>query len=513
MKKLLFVVSALAIGTALFAGCQESATAINDEVETQEDVSVTKPAKEMATGQGSTGKLGWMYSDTAQACTQHNIDFDQHLKIGEYIESEGDREAAVDKALAEGIINEEQAAIVKFMFNDKPQVDLATANQMENDLLESVGYTPAEGRYPIVSTNVTTFYNVTGEIEEPKPGEPFYGQDAHYQLTPSDYTDNGDGTITDNVTGLMWQKAPDQGKKLTWEAAMTGLDDFNAQKLGGHDDWRIPSIKELYSINQFSGVFRRGVCEIPFFDDDYFVAMDLINPGDRPLDVQTITSTIYDSVTLGGTTTMFGYNFRDAYLKGYPSTKTFTLYHVRGNTHYGQNMFVDNGDGTISDLATGLMWMTGDSGWFNAGDAANGTLNWEDALSWCEGLKFAGKSDWRLPSTKELQSIVDYTRSPDTTDSPAIDPLFQCTEIMNMAGMQDWGYYWTGTPFGDRTSIYVSFGRGMGLMGDYPMDVHGAGCQRGDRRDADRAEVPRHGGPQGDEGRVFNMVRAVRTID
>jgi len=50
-------------------------------------------------------------------------------------------------------------------------------------------------------------------------------------------------------------------------------------------------------------------------------------------------------------------------------------------------------------------------------------------------------------------------------------------------------------------------------MGDYPMDVHGAGCQRGDRRDADRAEVPRHGGPQGDEGRVFNMVRAVRTID
>ena len=84
---------------------------------------------------------------------------------------------------------------------------------------------------------------------------------------------------------------------------------------------------------------------------------------------------------------------------------------------------------------------------------------------------------------------------------------------MNAAGMKDWAYYWSNTPFGDMQTIYLSFGRGMGLMGDYPMDVHGAGCQRADFRDGDRAEFPYHRGPQGDEMRTFNMVRAVRSIN
>ncbi len=503
----------MAHSVILFAGCQEGAAPINEEVEAQKDLSMAEPVEEMASSHGSTGDLGWMYADVAMACAQENIDFDQQRKIGEYIESEGDKEAGVDKAMAEGIITEEQAKIVKFMFGDKSQLDPATANQMENDLLESVGYTPAEGGYPIVDTNVTIFYDANGEIEEPQPGEPFYGQDGHYEITPCDYTDNGDGTISDNVTGLMWQKESDQGKKITWEEAMNGLDAFNAKKLGGHDDWRIPTIKELYSLAQYSGVYRNHVCEVPYFDDDYFVALDSLNPGDRSLDVQTISSTIYDSVTLGRVTTMFGFNFRDGCIKGYPSTKTFTLYHVRGNTHYGQNIFVDNGNGTISDLATGLMWMTCDSGWFDAGEAGNGTMNWEDALAWCERLGFGGHTDWRLPSAKELQSIVDYNRSPDTTDSPAIDPIFQCTEIKNLGGIKDWAYYWAASPFRIKSSVYVAFGRGMGMFGGYAMDVHGAGSQKADDRDADRADYPEQSGAQGDENHVFNMVRAVRTID
>lgn len=311
----------------------------------------------------------------------------------------------------------------------------------------------------------------------------------------------------------MWESSPYQSKKFTWEQAMNGLDEFNTEKLGGYSDWRIPTLKELYSIIQFSGQMSMEPENMKsFFDEKYFKLMDLINPGDRVIDVQTITSTIYDSQTLGGTTTMFGYNFRDAFVKGYPSTKTFTLYHVRGNKHYGQNMFKDNQDGTISDEATGLMWMTADSGHFKVGDVNNGTLNWEDALAWCENLTFAGHSDWRLPNAKELQSIVDYHRSPDTTDSAAIDPLFQTTEIVNAAGIKDWAYYWTSTPFGDDQSIYLSFGRGIGMMGDYVMDVHGAGAQRGDFRDGDRNTFPYHRGPQGDEMRTYNMVRAVRTI-
>ena len=506
MKKNKIVVAISLMVASLITYSQASSNSLNPRNESTDSSSQAHAV---------TGKLGWIYPNVAQALTQHVISWDQHLKLGEYIKALGNREAAVDKALAENIIDAKQAEIIKFMFNDAPQLDLATANKMEDDLIKSVGYTPAKGGYPIVDSNVSKFYGVDSEIKAPKEGEDFYGQDASYQLTPSSYTDNGDGTITDNVTGLMWESTPYQSKKFTWEQAMNGLDAFNSEKLGGHSDWRIPTLKELYSLTQFSGFMSKPGDKAkmtPFLDENYFKLIDLINPGDRVIDIQSITSTIYDSQTLGGTTTMFGYNFRDAFIKGYPSSKTFTLYHVRGNTHYGQNMFKDNKDGTITDEATGLMWMTADSGWFKVGDVNNGTLNWKDALAWSENLVFAGHSDWRLPNAKELQSIVDYNRSPDTTDSAAIDPLFQTTEIVNTAGLKDWGYYWTSTPFGTDKSIYISFGRGMGMMGDAAMDVHGAGSQRADLRDGNRVEFPFHDGPQGDEMRTYNLVRAVRSI-
>lgn len=61
---------------------------------------------------------------------------------------------------------------------------------------------------------------------------------------------------------------------------------------------------------------------------------------------------------------------------------------------------------TITDLSTGLMWMKGDSG------ESAGTLDWIEALDWCENLVHAGYDDWRLPNPKELHSLVDYTRAP-----------------------------------------------------------------------------------------------------
>jgi hypothetical protein len=69
--------------------------------------------------------------------------------------------------------------------------------------------------------------------------------------------------------------------------------------------------------------------------------------------------------------------------------------------------FTDNGDGTVSDDITGLMWQQEDD---------NTTRNWFDALSYCEGLTLAGHGDWRLPNVKALESIVD-----DTQTSPSID--------------------------------------------------------------------------------------------
>ncbi|MGA2555532.1 MAG: hypothetical protein ABSG04_04585 [Verrucomicrobiota bacterium] len=72
----------------------------------------------------------------------------------------------------------------------------------------------------------------------------------------------------------------------------------------------------------------------------------------------------------------------------------------------------------------------------------------------------------RLPSVKELQSIVDYTRSPDTTHSPAMDPVFSSTTITNEGGQADFPCYRSATTHagsgGGGAARYVAFGRAAG---------------------------------------------------
>ena len=60
--------------------------------------------------------------------------------------------------------------------------------------------------YPVVDTGVTEFYNNDAAISAPKKGDDFYGQDAQFAGLKPSYTDNGDGTVTDNHTKLVWQK-------------------------------------------------------------------------------------------------------------------------------------------------------------------------------------------------------------------------------------------------------------------------------------------------------------------
>ena len=98
--------------------------------------------------------------------------------------------------------------------------------------------------------------------------------------------------------------------------------------------------------------------------------------------------------------------------------------------------FTDNGDGTVTDGNTGLMWQ----------QEEGGLMNWEDAITYCEDLSLAGYTDWRLPNYKELESITD-----DTLYNPAIDTNYFPNAHASV--------YWSSTTYAANTSLawYVSF--------------------------------------------------------
>jgi Protein of unknown function (DUF1566)/FlgD Ig-like domain len=390
--------------------------------------------------------------------------------------------------------------------------------------------------YTIVDTGLQQCFNNTTTISTPSPGQAFYGQDGCYEGNQPSYVVSGDGlTVYDANTGLTWQQSADTNfddtldsdDKLTWVEFQSHAATLNSQNFGGYNDWRAPSIKELYSIIDFRGLDPSGpnpTTLIPYIDTDYFeFAYGDESAGERLIDAQYWSTTQYTGLVMGNQNAVFGFNFADGRIKGYPrdtgpgGTMTQFARFVRGNTDYGINQFVDNDDGTITDTATGLMWMKSDNG--------EGVI-WENALSFSEISNHAGYDDWRLPNTKELQSILDYTRGPDATGSGAIDPMFEITQITNEATAIDYPWFWTGTTHansngGAETAAYVCFGRSTGYFGPPGMeswvDVHGAGAQRSDRKDGNFSGYSyAYDGyyhplaPQGDAVRMYNFVRCVR---
>ena len=120
----------------------------------------------------------------------------------------------------------------------------------------------------VVDTGQTTCYDDSRAIGCPSRGA-FHGQDAQYYGSQPAYKDNGNGTVTDLNTGLMWQKSV--GNKMTYDQAAANVSSFH---LAGYSDWRLPTIKELYSLILFSGVdvssFTSSAGAVPFISTDYF---------------------------------------------------------------------------------------------------------------------------------------------------------------------------------------------------------------------------------------------------
>lgn len=222
------------------------------------------------------------------------------------------------------------------------------------------------------------------------------GEDADYTLNAQSFADNGNGTVTDNITGLMWQKV-DNGES-TWESAVTNAAGVTT---GGHSDWRLPTPSELFSIfNHDNGN--------PALNTTYF-------PNNSPAAGYWWTSDLYGS----STTNVWCANSGGG-LGPKPKTETLSAggvlrYHaryVRGAKPTNGHNYVNNDDGTVTDLDTALMWT----------QVPGSSRAWDAALSYAEGLTTGGFSDWRLPNVKELQTLTDYARASATGSAtlPAI---------------------------------------------------------------------------------------------
>jgi hypothetical protein len=340
---------------------------------------------------------------------------------------------------------------------------------------------------PLVDTMQDQCFDLAGlAIACPAKSEALYGQDAQHPRLAAAYTDNGDGTVIDTNTGFVWQKTPEPDRLQFADA----IGYCAALELGGLSNWRVPTIKELYSLADFRGELLKPEegSPTPYLDT---TAFDFDYPDARMIFAgQYWSSTLYvkGPIMNGQNQGAFGFNFADGHIKAYGTGLDFFTGEAAASSGlangpadgkapgnfvrcvsgeegvYGVNAFVDNADGTVTDAATGRMWQQVDDGT---------RREWAEALAYCEALDLGGHQDWYLPNSKELQSIVDY----DKSGFPAIDEAFfgitQDSETLD---------YWTSTTFGDIKSHanVIVFGKALSKAGDQTeyTDWHGAGAQR-----------------------------------
>jgi hypothetical protein len=306
--------------------------------------------------------------------------------------------------------------------------------------------------WKLPDTGQTTCYSATGGVI-PCSGT---GQDGEFSINPMSFTNNGNGTVTDNNTGLMWQQ--NAGNSYNWyQAAGVYHVTYNPNSvnvcgdlaLAGYTDWGLPTKKELMSIVDYS-VADPG----PKINTTYFPNTQSLGYWASPVSARYANYAWWVNFASGHVDyvhfdTGFSYGVRC----------------VRGaETAFGD--FVDNGNGTVTDNITGLMWQQQDAG----------LQDWTSALSYCNGLNLGGRSDWRLSNVKELESITAYA-----TYNPAINTVFfpQLHSSMYWSSTTDltsspniaWGvdYYDGAIRYaGKGTTLYVQCVQGGQPSSKYP---------------------------------------------
>ena len=266
-----------------------------------------------------------------------------------------------------------------------------------------------------------------------------FGEDRDYSRNPMSFTiAEGGLVVVDDNTGLMWERhlnwrwgktVPPKGEwrpqdvfaykdgEVRRRPYHEGVQYCKSLELGGYDDWRMPNIKEVHTIAHYASA--RPTIHVKYFKD---TDAGLPGYGDRGKG-----GTWAGPLAPDHNNSAWHIGFIDGHFMGYPRTgyKTTRCVRADNNGVYFLPEFVDNGDGTVTDEVTDLMWL----------QVVDGVLrDWEASIQYCETLEYAGHDDWKLPSNKELSSTVDLRKQ-----RPAVDTrFFPDTDYT--------AYYWSRTP-------------------------------------------------------------------
>ena len=294
---------------------------------------------------------------------------------------------------------------------------------------------PMSGKSMIALPDTSQTGNFTGSAGD--------GEDSDYTINAQAFTNNGNGTITDNVTGLMWQSV-DHGES-TWENAVANAASVTT---GGYNDWRLPTPHELFCL--FNHQVSNPALNTAFFPNNpvaragYWWSSDLYG---------TSTTNVWCTNEGGG-------------LGPKPKSETISAggtlrYHaryVRGAKQTNGHNYVSNNDGTVTDLDTGLMWR----------QVPRTAATWSAALADIEGLTDAGFSDWRMPNVKEMESLVDYTMTTFTSltniKPPAHRLLFPSATATS---------YWTSTTQNNDALAALVVEFGLNTISNPPRNAQG----------------------------------------
>jgi hypothetical protein len=240
------------------------------------------------------------------------------------------------------------------------------------------------------------------------------GEDADFAINPPFFIQHGDGTVTDTVTGLMWQQA--DGGEMTVENAAIFCQNLT---LGGYDDWRLPTAQEAYSIlNQGKSNPALDVAIFANTGAEYWWTSEYDATNANKIWVTNKGGGIgnhlkTETISAGGTKKIHVRAVRDV---ATPATVS--------------SHFTDNINGTVTDNLTNLIW---------AKTPAPDSMTWENALLFAENLSLAGQGDWRLPNIKELKSLTEASLA-----NPSVN-----TNFFPEIGMKK---YWSGTTLQNQTT-------------------------------------------------------------